>query len=397
MADRRRYVPRPVSHSERPDSWIDHEPGIVDGISETFRLLGRALRRPLTVLSITLALALLLGGFGLVKKWLHAPRFVLRAVETDYNPATSPRPKRKLRDYVHQAVFTHSRLLELIKKHGLYPSLTRKNPHGAVESFREDIEVDVYRNYFVVERSAHEPPRSARISIRYKSEDPRQALAVTRDLGRMIIDNENNAARERAEAVRQQAAEEVARTQQQVVDVRQRLAAATQRWASTAGPDSSSLAVEVMKLTAQLRSLDERRELAERRKVQLDLGAALVENDLGLRFEVVDEGAVSSSDKEKKTVAVTLALSGFFGLFPFVMLTVAAFDGRIRNLDDLRRLGLPLLGHVRTPVSPLQRTTPVWFSPAADFRDEPAGRDSDPVAARPSGVVPSNTSLRGFA
>lgn len=397
MAERRRYEPPRFAGPQRAASWIDQEPGIVDAISESFRLLGRGLGRPLTVLSITLALALLLGGFGLVKKFLHAPRFVLRAVETDYNPATSPRPKRKLRDYVHQAVFTHSRLLDLIKKHGLCPSLTRKNPHGAVESFREDIEVDVYRNYFVVERSAHEPPRSARISIRYKSEDPRRALAVTRDLGRLIIENESHAARERAEAATRQAADEVARTQQQVLDVRQKLAAATQRWASTAGPDSSPLAVEVMKLTAQLRSLEERRELAERRKVQLDLGAALVQHDLGLRFEVVDDGAVSNTEREKKTVALTLALGGFFGLLPFVTLVVAAFDPRLRSPDDVRRLGLPVLGHVRTPASPVQRTTPVWFSPNTDFRQQPSERDSDPAAARPSGVVPSNTSLRGFA
>lgn len=334
-------------------SWADQEPNFWAGVHETVRLFARALRRPLLVFGLSLGLAGMMAGYVLVKKFMHAPRFVIRAVETDYNVATAPRPKRKLRDHVHGAVFTHTRLLEIIKRHGLYPSLTRKNPRAAVESFREDIEVEVYRNYFVVERSAHEPPRSARISIRYRAEDPKQALAVTRDLGQLVIESENSAGRSRVEATRGIAASEAQKAQEDVLGLRQQLAATTRRWSSAAGEEQARSAVAMMELNAQLQNAVRRAEEAERRKVQVDLSAALEQQNIGIRFEVVDDGAVADNTARRHALAWVYALTTFLFGWPLVALAVGAFDSKLRDPDDVERLGMNLLGYVhRAPSIP---------------------------------------------
>jgi hypothetical protein len=328
-------------------------------VFELARLIRRSLHRPLTLIVVALLLAVSAGSFAYVKKLVYSPKFVLRAVETDNNVVTAPRPKRKLRDYVQDAVFTHTRLLDLIKRHGLYPSLTRKNPRAAVESFREDIEVEVYRNYFVEERTVHEPPRSARIAIRYKSEDSRKALAVTRDLGRMIIDNETSAGKGRAAAARSVAAAEVEKASADLIELRQAIAAATRRWAGggTGAEDEAHATIAMVQLNAQLVAVQRRMDEAERRKAQVDLSAALEQQDMGLRFEVVDDGAVVDAPFQRRSRAMVMALLTFFFGLPFVAVALGAFDARIRTIDDIERLRLNNLGEVRMRRSSLRRAT----------------------------------------
>src|SRR5690606_22342653 len=101
-------------------------------------------------------------------------------------------PNRRLREHVRHAVFTSERLLAVMRNHGLYASLLRTNPRAALESFQEDIVIDVYRNYFIEERAPSAPPRSARIAVGYRSPLPLQSVAVARDLGKLVAEHEGN-------------------------------------------------------------------------------------------------------------------------------------------------------------------------------------------------------------
>ena len=145
-----------------PHSWLDDEVSASETVRQAVRLVVAGCRRPLVLLAVTLGFATTVAGAVLVAKHSYAPRYVLRIVEPDRDPSGMPRPRRELAAYVREAVFTSKPLLAIIERHDLYPGLARRNPRAALNSFREDIDVDVYGNYFVEERSAGAGPRSAR-------------------------------------------------------------------------------------------------------------------------------------------------------------------------------------------------------------------------------------------
>src|SRR5262249_39845636 len=142
--------------------------------------------------------ALLAAGIALTRLQ-YAPKVVLRVVESDRDPAGMPRLKRELGKYVREAAFTSEPLLALVRRYDLYPGLVRENPHTALESFREDIDVDVYQNYFLEERARGSAPRSARLAVSYHASDPERALAVTRELAALIVEHERAARQREAE------------------------------------------------------------------------------------------------------------------------------------------------------------------------------------------------------
>src|SRR5215510_2386951 len=130
-------------------TWLDDEATVADAFRQAARLFVGGLRRPWLTLGVALGLAALIGGGIAMKKRSYAPKLVLRVIEADRDPKSMPQPKRRLREYVRQALLTSDKLIPLIEHYHLYPSLARKNMRGALESFREDIDVEVYKNYFL--------------------------------------------------------------------------------------------------------------------------------------------------------------------------------------------------------------------------------------------------------
>jgi hypothetical protein len=179
--------------------WLTSEPGVRDALEQGVQLCRTGLRRPWLTLSLALSAPLLLVAFLLFGRRDYAPVFVFRVVEAERSAGKDAPPlKRQLADYVRQAVFTSEPLLALMRRHGLYTSLMRRNQRGALEAFREDITVDVYQNYFVEDRARGKGPRSARLSVSFHAKDPHLALAVTRDLGALIQRHEHAARSEQA-------------------------------------------------------------------------------------------------------------------------------------------------------------------------------------------------------
>ena len=325
----------------RERAWDLEEPGLRDALHQLVRLTRRAVRRPLAVLALAaLGSALTVGGV-LVKEQTFASPFVLRVVEVDRDPHTAPRPKRRLREHVRDAVFSSSRLLEVLRRHGLYPSLTRDNPQAALTSFREDIDVDVFRNYFVEERSRLDPPRSARVAIRYYSADKRLAVAVSRDLGRLVIRDEQ----ERRERQAEQAARDAEVT---AAAANERLYARETEVARGLGeaPSDPAIAVELAGLMHSLEPLRIDAEHAERRKAALDVGRSLENHGMGLHFDVVDEGGIPASAGLDLTEAGWLALVMFLFGLPLAAVSVGAFSSTVHDTYDIELLGLRPLGHL---------------------------------------------------
>jgi hypothetical protein len=328
----------------RGRSWLDQEPGARALLRQVVRLYRRAMQRPLLVVLLALGAALAAVGVSVVRKNTFAPSVVLRAIEADTDYGVAPRAKRRLRDHVREAVFSSQRLQEIIRKHGLYPSLARKNPQAALASFKEDIEVDVYRNYFVEDRVAGDPPRSARIVVRYRSKDRGLALQVARELSALVAEHEFRSRTEQLALAARDATLQVSRSRAALIEARRSIAEKTLAMSTKPDPETS---VELSNLQRSQVGLERRVSEAELRKAGLDLHVSLEAGRLGLRFEIADPGAIPESAGLHTRDLLELGALFFFLALPLAGLTVGAFDNRIRDVEDLRRLGIAVLGELR--------------------------------------------------
>jgi hypothetical protein len=68
--------------------------------------------------------------------------------------------------------------------------------------------------------------------------------------------------------------------------------------------------------------------------------------ELGLRFEVIDPGRVPQVVVSSTLRLVVLGFMTFIFGLPLAGTAVAAFDLRIYDLEDLRRLGFEPFGHI---------------------------------------------------
>jgi hypothetical protein len=304
-------------------SWLDDEAGVAASVRQGVELLRRGLRRPWLTLLVALLLATALGAALVLAKGAYAPRYVLRVIEADRDPTSMPRLKRQLADYVREAIFTSEPLYQVIRRHGLYPSLMGKNSRAALDSFREDISVDVYQNYFVEDRAPGEMPRTARVAITYRAEDRAVALAVTRDLGALIVRHELGARRKQAIEAAKDA--ELARdTLQRALQRRNGEVLAKQSQMEQAGAPDPRLQVELVGLLGSVGALEREAEAAERRAASLHLGAALERRGMGLYFEVVDDATLPGDGARLQKELLAAGLSFVLGL-PFVAMAIGAF------------------------------------------------------------------------
>jgi hypothetical protein len=311
----------------RQRTWLDDEPGLAALLRDGALLFSAGWTRPWLSALVAVAVATISLSATLLFASAHAPRYVLRVVEMDRDPATMPRPPRQLSEYVREAVFTGPVLQRVIEAPGLYSSLARNNPQAALESFREDIDVQSYQNYFVEERGSNGAPRSVRLVVSFRSKDRAQALAVTRDLGKLVVEQE----RERR---RQQAARAV-RDMDVVLDRAQRVlserrgSVVRQRLEIEASPRPSPMRqVELVSLLGSLSVQEDQVEVAEKRKSQLELALAAERRGVGLYFEVVDDGQLPRATVFSVRPLTKRAATLFLLALPLALVGVGAFANR---------------------------------------------------------------------
>jgi hypothetical protein len=303
--------------------WLATELSSLSALQQAAALVRLGFRRPWLCLLLTAFASALLSGWILFGKHDYAPRFVLRVLEAPHPNGTAPPLKRQLAEYVRQGIFTSEPLYELMRKHGLYPSLLRKNAHAALEAFKEDISVEVYQNYFLQDRAPGAAPRSARLTVSFHAKDPNLALAVTRDLGALIASHELASRRDQALRVAASAARArdtwLAAWQRRSSDI-----VSKQAEISRKQPPDPRLQVELVSLLSSLPALEREVDAAARRATTLDLGAAWERRGIGLSFQVVDDGSLPGRAAVARGAAWAGSATFLCGL-PLVALAVGAF------------------------------------------------------------------------
>jgi hypothetical protein len=324
-------------------SWIDQELGLVGAGREIRRLARRAAARPVRTLGITLLITLAVVGRNARKVQAYPSRIVFRVTEGELDATTAPPPNRQLKSYVKTAIFSNGRLIELMRARKLRAAALKKDPAQAAEDMREDIGVEVWRNYFLDARGMFDPARSARLAIVYADKDPQLAYDVVRDLGALIQQSEGSTRVAEAEQAAEQITGMVAAAREELT--RAQVKIAEKELALThAKPDVAvGLTVELTDLRQAILSLEARVERLSSAKSELALRADIERHQLGLQFELVDSGRPA---RIVHPHPIRLGLIVFLLVLPLVGIAIGAFNSRVYDLDDVRRLGIEPLGQV---------------------------------------------------
>jgi hypothetical protein len=304
-------------------TWLDDEPRALSYVGQAVRLVVAGIERPVAFVAAAAACVLVVGTVALLSKASYAPRVVLRIVESARAPAAAPAPPRQLSEYVRQTVFTSDPLLALVHRYELYPSLARKNPRAALDSFREDIDVVAYDNYFLEERAAGKAPRSARLSVAFHGPDPTTALAVTRALAALVTQHATAMRQRDSRRAWEKAEREALAADRVIAARRESIAQLGGSRAPTSTTDGLLRQVELVGLVGSLPALELERDAIEHRATALKLEAALESGGLGMRFEVVDDGEMS---RERRDDRAALAAATLLLGLPLVAMAVGAFN-----------------------------------------------------------------------
>jgi len=298
--------------------WLKEEPGFGVMPRQLATLFQRGTRRPLWVVVTCALVALgLVGSIALARR-TYEPRVVLRVVEADRDPSSMPELKRKLAEYVREGVFTTEPLLEIAHRYDLYPGAHDRR--AVLDAFRRDIDVDVYQNYFVEQRSTGEAPRSARVAVSYRAGDRTKALAVTRDLGALVVARVTASREQQAERAAASAESAAAKLQEALGERYREAAELRAKLDAQAEPE---LQVKLVSVLGSLPGLERQADNAERRAASLDLGMAYEAHGIGLRFDVAEDASVPVWDRNSSLRILGAACVFVLGL-PLVVLGVGA-------------------------------------------------------------------------
>lgn len=331
-------------HGPEEPAWIDREPGGRELRDELSHLARRAAARPFATLGATLAATALCTLLAARAPRNYTSSITFRVSEGELDLRTAPPLNPQLRAHVADVLLSSPKLLAIARAHDLYPAERKRSDTDALEAFRADIGVSVWRNYFLEGRETQDDPaRSARLSIRYRARDPELAHRVAKELARALIESEEaarTATAERALSVAREALEEV---RQQLFAMRDlyTLDQIEQSHAPTAAGK-----VELLDEQQSVTALEELSAQRAKELAGLDLRLQLEKQKMGLHFDLVDGGRVADPGASRGARLAGVALLAFFLLLPIAGIAVGAFDRRIDGAPDVRRLGLHPLGHV---------------------------------------------------
>jgi hypothetical protein len=332
---------------ERRLRWEEREPDLFGVVDEVGRLFRRAKHRKLLVLTITVLMTALLSVREFRKQRSYPATVVLSATESEDAQVGNAHTNARLSDYVWYAVFTDRTLFALMEKHRYRPDMMKKNPRLALESFREDLDVDVYKNEFNRERYGGEAPRSARIAVSFSASTPEMALAMARDLGELVVQRDAEIRRERFEMEKRVRTDAVSYAEAELSRLHREMEAVDDEYPTASPRRRGELRVEAAGLDGAIVASEARLREAQNAKRRLDLESSADKVSLALQYERVDWGA-AKQPVNLTFVLVRAIILAFFGLLPVVAMGVGAFDPRIYAEEDVARMRLKPLGLVKT-------------------------------------------------
>ncbi len=337
--------------------WLEAEHSQGTLRNELQRLKRRAKERKLLVIMLAL-----MGASAVLYKIskripMYTASIVMRVTEGVLVDEESPLAGQGLGNYLYSVALNKERLLPIIEKHKLYPERETFGDDYAIDELRNFLDIEVGSNLFAGERDDGDPQRSVGITIHYSDFDPNLAFYIAEDLSRVLIEAEVARRKSHAEKLAAIANRTVERVQERLLTQTSKLAI-TEFTIDDGGTAAGKLGSEAALIAVAEALIVRKRLVVDIKETTLVLERVsadqsyvnLAQNAEGanqaLQFEVVDVR------KPLIIPGTSLAVYGIVGLFVFVCLLpicaigLAAMDTKLHHIDDVMRLGMPVVGHV---------------------------------------------------
>jgi hypothetical protein len=328
------------------DSWTDNEFGWEDVRAELARIRRRVRSRWLMTSVLALVLTALVVARQARRERTYQATVMLRVSEGQFDPNSSPPTSAQLQQYLWEVALSRSRLFKVMDKHNLYMGLRKLDPLMALDEMRDVMDIDVLRNDFRIERDPDAPPRSARIALHYSHSDPETALVVARALANLMAEEEAKSRQRTTEVALESMRSSASSLESQLL--RARMEESQLEYAMAEGDPEMVAAhsIRLFSVRKRIEALQNEKSLTNKAVSNLGLRTDVEGKELGLRFEIIDPGRTPKVVISNATRLALLGILSFFILLPIAGVGVAAYDLRIYDADDLRRLGLEPFGHV---------------------------------------------------
>lgn len=337
-------------HTPVNGDWLEAERDMHRWRRELRRLKRRARSRVIRTIVLTCAVTAVAVWMVARRVPLADSRILIRVTESNLNENSSPIVTGDFAKYLQDSAFTNQNLAHVIREHDLYPLARARGEDVAIQTLRDHIELEVFKNYLLTHRGYNEPIRTARIAIHFRDRDPEVSFAIARELADLVISSENQrraAASSDVVGVAQQAVDQVAdaldKRQHQLEQAQQDLDQARKRGKKDR---VAQLEVERSRLQEEIKDQTARLRAAKKTAEEAELQHAMDVSDIGLVFDIVDERPPVPPEKGKGARLAMIGLTCFLILLPMCAIGVGAFDSRVHDREDVQRLGLPVVGHV---------------------------------------------------
>lgn len=257
-------------------------------------------------------------------------------------------PGRELMNYVATVLIPDQELIELAKRRNLHPLRKKLGDEYAVAELRMQFELEVIQNDYA-ERRVPMEDRTAHVQLTVYDETPELANLLAADLAQIAVSSSLERSAMEARALSADVERTLAGLRENVEALDKELSAAKEQLnqARLGGraEDIAAATVRVERADRDWRradvGLEETARLASVEASAEELQAA----GLGVNARIVDRKNAGALVDKSTGVALS-ATFVFFGAVVAFSLLVGAFDSRLHELEDVSRLGLPVLGQV---------------------------------------------------
>lgn len=341
----------PVQLDRNNDEWFESEPRTRDGlIQEVQRIRRRTRVRPIPVILLAL---LITGGITYklaTRKQIFYSEVVLAMREGSLlaKEKSVGLPLGELRELVKSVLMPDARLGELIEKYNVNRLRKTLGMNYAITELRENIEIEIWRNSFVY-YDPDNPNReaSARIGLTVSDEDPDKAHLIARGLADIVI---SEVRMHRLNLTKKVSADITAfrdGLSARLDQLEQERSARLLQYAQ-AKQDNKEMIVQAIHL--RLTEIDDEQTRTEKALKDINTSQDVIADriaEAGLDFvvELVSEKRPIRPESKGMLIAMIAVVIGVGSLLGGA-LVLGAFDSRVHDVDDIARLGLPVLGHV---------------------------------------------------
>ena len=325
-----------------PETWISEEAHVV---SIARRALGRARHRPGWIVAIAGLTAAAFVGSRLYRPPTYQAELHFHLAEGEVtDPTHAPKPPKAVREYVFNVALSRDRVEQIMKKYGWSPRYLARDRVAAVDEFREDVSVDVSRNYFVYDRRPSDPPRSAFVTVSLVGTDPEQTAATLHEIGESIVQEQRGQRTERLAHARQLLESQLTQARARARYLQDAIGMLSANPGLAGVPAPIDRRTRAAALQVELEGALRQLAVLEHRATDVAFTEAAEGEDLGLRLELVDESLVALTPRLSALQLARRALMVFVVVALLAVPVVGAFDDRIYSPADLAARSLPHFG-----------------------------------------------------